>query len=169
MEGTGSIILDHQNKVAYACRSERTNEQLFYEFCNEMNFKPMLFNSLDENNHPIYHTNVMLSIGEHMAVVCAESIRDEKEREQVINSLREAGKEIIEISFEQMKHFCANVIEVYNLNNENCLIMSDAAKNAFTPEQTDSIKKHCKIVSSALPTIERVGGGSARCMVAEIF
>ena len=169
LEGTGSIIFDHTNKTAYACRSERTNEHLFQDFCKQMNFNPVLFTSLDENNNPIYHTNVMLSIGERIAVVCAESIRDEGERKQVINSLQKAGKDIIEISFDQMKLFCANIIEVYNLANENCLIMSDAAKNAFTPQQMEVIKKYCKIVSSPLSTIERVGGGSARCMIAEIF
>ncbi|HUI33230.1 MAG: arginine deiminase-related protein [Dysgonamonadaceae bacterium] len=169
LEGTGSIILDHTSKIAYACRSERTNEELFHEFCKQMSFEPVLFSAFDENHNPIYHTNVMLSVGENLAVICTESITDEKERTHVINSLRETKKEIVEISLNQMKHFCANVLEVYSLDNENRLIMSEAAKNAFTSDQKDVIKRHCKIISSPLQTIEQVGGGSARCMVAEIF
>lgn len=169
LEGTGSIILDHTSKIAYACRSVRTNEDLFYEFCKQMSFKPVLFNSFDENSNPIYHTNVMLSIGESLAIICAESITDEEERKSVIDSLLKTKKEVVEISLNQMKHFCANVLEVYSLDHENCLIMSEAARSAFTSDQKDVIKRHCKIISSPLQTIEQVGGGSARCMIAEIF
>lgn len=169
LEGTGSIILDHSNKTAYACRSERTNENLFYDFCKQMSFEPVFFNSFDDSHNPIYHTNVMLSIGEKMAVVCAESIINEKERKNVIDSLLETRKEVIEVSIEQMKHFCANIIEIRNFDNQNCLIMSDTAKRAFTKRQKEILEQHCILVSSPLQTIEQVGGGSARCMIAEIF
>ena len=169
LEGTGSIILDHSNKIAYACSSIRTDENIFIEFCKLMNFEPMLFNSFDEDKNPIYHTNVMLSIGENLAIICAESISDENERKSVINSLQKSKKEIIEISMDQMKRFCANVIEVLSRDNESYLIMSESARNAFTTEQKEVIKKHCKIISSPLQTIEQAGGGSARCMIAEIF
>lgn len=169
LEGTGSIILDHSNKIAYACRSIRTDENVFIEFCRLMNFKPLLFNSFDENNKPIYHTNVMLSIGENFAVVCAESISDENERKSVLDSLHQSKKEIIEISMEQMNHFGANVLEVNNIDNESCLIMSESAENTFTTDQKNVIKRYSKIVSSPLQSIEQAGGGSARCMLAEIF
>ena len=169
LEGTGSIILDHSNKIAYACRSIRTNESVFFEFCKQMNFEPVLFNSFDENKNPIYHTNVMLSIGEKFAVICAESISDEKERKFVLDSLHQSKKEIIEITMDQMNHFCANVIEVDNMDHESCLIMSESAENAFTADQKNLIKQYSKIISSPLQTIEKAGGGSARCMIAEIF
>lgn len=169
LEGTGSIILDHSNKIAYACRSLRTDENVFIEFCRLMKFKPLLFNSFDENNKPIYHTNVMLSIGENFAVVCAESISDENERKSVLDSLHQSKKEIIEISMEQMNNFGANVLEVNSIDNESCLIMSESAKNAFTADQKNVIKRYSKIISSPLQSIEQAGGGSARCMLAEIF
>ena len=169
LEGTGSIILDRKNRIAYACRSERTEEQVFADWCTKMNFKSVLFDAVDENKNPIYHTNVMLSIGENFAVICAEAITDYEEREKLINSLREARKEIIEISMEQMKHFCGNILEVFNRENEKCLIMSDAAKQAFTNDQINTLKQHCKLVSAPLQIIEHTGGGSARCMIAEIF
>ena len=169
LEGTGSIILDHDNKIAYACRSERTAEIVFEDFCTKMNFKSILFDAVDQNKHPIYHSNVMLSIGEKVAVICIESITDNNQRSIVLNSLKDTQKEILEISLEQMKHFCGNVIEVFNLENEKCLIMSDDAKQSFTTQQKNILKKHCKLVSSPLQIIEHTGGGSARCMIAEIF
>ena len=169
LEGTGSLILDHCNRVVYACRSERTDDIVFEEFYTKMNFEPELFNAYDENGQLIYHTNVMLSIGEKFAVICAESITDEKRRASVINRLKNSKKEVVEISYEQMKNFCANVIEVRNSKNESCLIMSQTAKSAFTNEQIETLEQYCKIISSPLSTIEQTGGGSARCMIAEIF
>ena len=134
-----------------------------------MNSEPELFNAYDENEKIIYHTNVMLSIGEKFAVICAESIVDEKRRNSVINRLKNSKKDVIEISFDQMRSFCANILEVRNVENEKCLIMSDTAKNSFTDEQKHILESYCKIISSPLNTIEQVGGGSARCMIAEIF
>ena len=169
LEGTGSMILDHNNRIVYACRSERTDDIVFEEFYTKMNSEPELFNAYDEHGKIIYHTNVMLSIGERFAVICAESITDEKRRASVINRLKNSKKEIIEISFVQMRSFCANILEVRNSENENCLIMSETAKKAFTDEQKEILEHHCKIISSPLNNIEQVGGGSARCMIAEIF
>ena len=169
LEGTGSLILDHINRIAYACRSERTDDIVFEEFYTKMNFEPQLFNACDENEKIIYHTNVMLSIGEKHAVICAESIIDKKSRANVINSLKKAKKEIIEITFKQMRRFSANILEVRNLENASCLIMSESAKKGFTKEQIAILKNHCKLISSPLDTIEETGGGSARCMIAEIF
>lgn len=169
LEGTGSLILDHNNRIVYACRSERTDDIVFEEFYTKMNFEPQLFNAYDENQKIIYHTNVMMSIGKSIAVICAESIVDEKRRENIVNSLKKSKKEVIEISFEQMRSFCANILEVRNSENENYLIMSETAKNAFTDSQKEILERHCTIISSSLDTIEQTGGGSARCMIAEIF
>lgn len=169
LEGTGSIILDHCNRVVYGCRSERTDDIVFEEFYTKMNFEPELFNAYDEKGQLIYHTNVMLSIAEDFAIICGESITDEKRRECVINRLKIAKKEVIEISYEQMKSFCANVIEVYNSEKKKCLIMSQTAKSAFTDQQIETLERHSKIISSPLSIIEETGGGSARCMIAEIF
>ena len=169
LEGTGSLILDHNNRIVYACRSERTDDIVFEEFYTKMNFEPELFNAYDENNQIIYHTNVMMSIGNSIAVICAESIVEEKRRTCILNRLRNSKKEVIEISFEQMRCFCANIIEVRNWENENYLIMSETAKRAFTIEQKGVLEKYCKIISAPLNSIEETGGGSARCMIAEIF
>ena len=169
LEGTGSMILDHNNRVAYACRSERTDDIVFEEFYTKMNSEPEIFNAYDEEGRNIYHTNVMLSIGERYAVICAESITDEKRRDNILNKLSMSKRDVIEISFEQMKSFCANIIEVRNSENDNFLIMSKTAKKAFKEEQMNILEKHCKVISSPLDSIELAGGGSARCMIAEIF
>lgn len=169
LEGTGSLILDHCNRIVYACRSERTDDFVFEEFYTKMNFEPEIFNSYDENKQLIYHTNVMLSIGEKLAIICSESITDKKRRDSVVNRLKNSKKEVVEISYEQMKSFCANVIEVRNSENESCLIMSETARMAFTDEQIKTFEGYSKIISSPLNIIEQTGGGSARCMIAEIF
>lgn len=169
LEGTGSLILDHKYRIVYACRSERTDDIVFEDFYTKMNFEPQLFNAYDENEKIIYHTNIMLSIGEKHAIICAESIFDQNRRAQVINSLKVSKKEIIEISFEQMRSFCANILEVLNVDNEPCLIMSETAKKSYTYEQRKRLEKYCKLISTPLNIIEETGGGSARCMIAEIF
>ena len=169
LEGTGSLILDHKNRIVYACRSERTDDIVFEDFYTKMNFEPQLFNAYDENEKIIYHTNIMLSIGEKHAIICAESIFDQNRRAQVINSLKVSKKEIIEISFEQMRSFCANILEVFNVDNEPCLIMSETAKKSYTYEQRKKLEKYCKLISTPLNIIEETGGESARCMIAEIF
>lgn len=169
LEGTGSLILDHNNLIAYASRSERTDITVFEDFCTKMNFKPVFFDAFDENENLIYHTNVMLSVGEKQAVICAEAISDSFQRQKVLESLRSSKKEVVEISFYQMRQFCANILEVQNIENEKCLIMSEAANKAFTKSQKDILENQNKIVSSPLQTIEYIGGGSARCMIAEIF
>ncbi len=169
LEGTGSLILDHKNRIVYACRSERTDDIVFEDFYTKMNFEPQLFNAYDDNQKIIYHTNVMMSIGENIAVICSESIIDKRRRENVVSSLINSKKEVIEISFEQMKNFCANILEVRNSENNNYLIMSETAKKAFTNSQKKVLEQHCEIISSPINTIEQIGGGSARCMIAEIF
>lgn len=169
LEGTGSIIFDHEHRIAYACKSLRTNENLFYDFCKQIKFVPVFFEAIDINDNPIYHTNVMLSIGSKTAVICSQSIKDIAQREHVWRNLIFTNKEIVDITFYQMNQFCANVIEVKNRDDISCLIMSESARKAFTSEQLASLQKHCKIISSPLDCIEQVGGGSARCMIAELF
>lgn len=169
LEGTGSLLLDHNNLIAYACRSQRTDEKVFEDFCTKMNFKPLIFNAYDQNKKIIYHTNVMLSIGEKFAVICAESIIDDKSRNTVLNSLKNSKKEVIEISFEQMNNFCANILELRDSGNKRYLVMSDVARKSFTDKQTEILERYCKIVSAPLPIIEETGGGSARCMIAQLF
>lgn len=169
LEGTGSMILDHNNRVAYACRSERTDDIVFEEFYTKMNFEPEIFNAYDKVNRNIYHTNIMLSIGQKHAVICAESITDEGRRVQIINRLKGSNRDVIEISYEQMQNFCANIIEVRNSENKSFLIMSEKAEKSFTEEQKDILERNCKIISTPLTSIEQAGGGSARCMIAEIF
>lgn len=172
LEGTGSIVLDRVHRKAFCAISSRSDEDLFIEFCEDFEFTPVLFtanHTVGEDRVPIYHTNVMLSICETFAILCAESIDDKKERKNVINHLKEAGKELILISEEQVSCFAGNMLQVIGNNNESYVIMSSIAYKSLTAHQIESIEKHTKIVHSSLSTIESCGGGSARCMMAEVF
>lgn len=169
LEGTGSMILDRPNQIAYACKSDRTDEALFNHFCEHMGYRPVFFNATDENDHPIYHTNVMMGIGTSFVVICLESIKDGKEWAMVHKALTESGKEIIEISFEQMNSFAGNVLQVKNKWGDTYLVMSEQAYRSLTSQQKEQIEKHTQILFSPIYTIEKFGGGSARCMLAEIF
>ncbi len=169
LEGTGSMIIDHNKKVVYACRSPRTDETVFNDFCHQMQMQPLLFSSKDSQGQPIYHTNVMLAIGEKMAVICSESITDKQEKESVLSSLKNAGKEIVDISQEQVKEFAGNMLEVQNKRKKTFLIMSARAKKSLTNAQISQIEKYDTILAPDLAIIETNGGGSARCMLAEIF
>ena len=169
LEATGSMILDRTNQIAYACRSERTHPELFADFCESMNFEPILFTAQDENGQDIYHTNVMMAVGEKLAIICLESLPDEAERNLVEQRLRESDKEIIAISFAQVSAFAGNMIEVKNREGENFLIMSSAAYHSLDMQQTERILAHTAIIHSSLTQIEKYGGGSARCMRAESF
>ena len=171
LEGTGSMVLDRVNKIAYAALSERTHHDLFNDFCKKINFSPISFTSFQDFNSEkiIYHTNVMLSICENFVVICLDSIKNSSERNNILNSFNHTKKEIISISLEQVNNFCGNVLEVKNLNNENLLVMSTKSFNSFSKNQKKIINRFCKIVHSPLDTIEKYGGGGARCMIAEIF
>ncbi len=172
LEGTGSIILDRENRKAYCALSPRADEDLFIEFCEDFEFSPVVFNSYQTVNgerKAIYHTNVMMCIGETFAVICLSSIDDKKERKQVIKHLKEDGKTIIDITEKQVNNFAGNMLQVKGANNERYLIMSQAAYDALTESQIKTLKSHTKILSSSLNTIETCGGGSARCMMAEVF
>ena len=172
LEGTGSIVLDRANHKAYCALSPRADEDLFIEFCEDFEYTPVIFTSYQTVNgerKAIYHTNVMMCIGESFAVICLSSIDDKKERKNVIKHLKEDGKEIIDITEAQVNNFAGNMLQVKGRNDERFLIMSQAAYDTLTKSQIKTLEKHTKIVSSSLDTIETCGGGSARCMMAEVF
>lgn len=172
LEGTGSIILDRVNRKAYCALSPRADEDLFIEFCEDFEFTPVVFISnqtVNQERKPIYHTNVMMCLGETFAVICLDSIDDKKERKQVIKHLKEDRKEIIAISEAQVNNFAGNMLQVKGHNDELYLIMSQSAYDVLTDHQIKSLEKHSKLLSSSLDTIEACGGGSARCMMAEVF
>lgn len=168
LEGTGSIVLDRKNKKAYCSLSERSNKELFLIFCKELGYKPITFKSY-QDEYSIYHTNVMMSIGENRAIVCFDCIIDKDEREKVKNELLEDNKEIIEISLEQVKNFLGNTLELKDKNGKNFIVMSETAYNSLSKEQKRIILKDTDILYSDVKTIEHYGGGSARCMIGEIF
>jgi len=172
LEGTGSMILDRQNQKAYCALSPRADEELFIEFCEDFEYTPVIFianQTVNGTREAIYHTNVMMCVAETFAVICLSSIDDKKERKQVLKSLKEDKKEVIDISEDQVTNFAGNMLQVQGSNNERFLIMSQAAYDSLTKDQIKRIEKHCKIISSSLSIIETCGGGSARCMMAEIF
>jgi hypothetical protein len=172
LEGTGSIILDRVNRKAYCALSPRADEDLFIEFCEDFEYSPVIFTSyqtVDGARNPIYHTNVMMCIAETFAVICLSSIDDKKERKNVIKHLKEDGKEVIDITETQLNNFAGNMLQVKGEYDVRYLIMSQAAYDSLTKAQIKQIEKHCNILSSSLETIETCGGGSARCMMAEVF
>ncbi|MGB5647427.1 citrulline utilization hydrolase CtlX [Muriicola sp.] len=172
LEGTGSIIMDRENQKAYCALSPRADEELFIEFCEDMECTPVIFTAnqpVDGNRMPIYHTNVMMCIAETFAVICLDAIDDKKERKNVVDHLKNDGKDIITITEVQEQHFAGNMLQVIGADEKRYLVMSSAAFHSLTPLQLKAINKYCEIIHSPLDTIETCGGGSARCMMAEIF
>ena len=169
LEGTGSIIFDHLNKMAFACISPRTDINLFKTHCTQIGYEPVYFYSKDKNGFLVYHTNVMLTIGNDFAVICAETIKDLKERKNVINKLENGGKLIIEITENQMNHFAGNMLQLKNKEGKYFLVMSNSAYQSLDKGQIEKIEQMTDILTVDIPTIETIGGGSARCMMAEIF
>ncbi|HKJ49278.1 MAG TPA: arginine deiminase-related protein [Christiangramia sp.] len=171
LEGTGSLILDRVHQKAYCAISPRADEDLLIEFCEDFEFTPVIFNayqSVENKRLPIYHTNVMMCIAEEFAVICLDTIDDKKERKNVVKHLKMDDKEIISISEEQMHEFAGNMLQVQG-SDKKYLVMSARAHRSLTDEQISRIEKHCEILSSEIKTIETCGGGSARCMMAEVF
>lgn len=172
LEGTGSIILDRVNRKAYCALSPRADEELFIEFCEDLEFTPVVFTAyqdVDGTRKPIYHTNVMMCLAEDFAVICLDSIDDMKERKNLKYHLKSDGKEIITVSEAQVHKFAGNMLQVRGKDNIKYLVMSNTAYNSLNRGQINAIEKHCKILSSDLNIIETCGGGSARCMMAEVF
>ncbi|OIQ18827.1 citrulline utilization hydrolase CtlX [Lacinutrix sp. MedPE-SW] len=172
LEGTGSLLLDRVNSKAYCALSPRADETLFIEFCEDFEYTPIVFTAnqtVDGKRMAIYHTNVMMCLAETFAVICLDSIDDKKERKNVIKNLQEDGKEVIRITEEQMHNFAGNMLQVRGKDNKLYLVMSQSAKDSLSIAQVKLIENHCEILSSSLETIETCGGGSARCMMAEVF
>jgi hypothetical protein len=172
LEGTGSILMDRVNQKAYCALSDRAHEELVIEFCEDFECTPVIFTanqSVNGERLPIYHTNVMMCLGESYAVICLESIDDKNERKNVVDHLKQDGKEIISITEEQMHHFAGNMLQVAGASDQRYLVMSSAAYNSLRPDQISILEKYNPIVHSTLDTIETCGGGSARCMMAEVF
>jgi hypothetical protein len=172
LEGTGSLLLDRVNQKAYCALSPRADEDLFIEFCEDFEYTPVIFTAkqtVDGERKEIYHTNVMMCLAETFAVICLDSIDDKKERKNIVKNLKEDGKQVISITEAQVHNFAGNMLQVRGANDERFLVMSQAAYASLTPQQIAKIENHCKIISSSLDTIEACGGGSARCMMAEVF
>lgn len=169
LEGTGSIVFDHFSKTAFACESERTNIALFERYCKQVGYTPFSFESVDLNGFPIYHTNVMLSIASAYAVINLNSIENQLEKSFCKAKLERLGKEIIAITYQQMAKFAGNVFEVQNKKGHSHLIMSATAYKNFLPDQLKQIEQFSSIVQVDIPIIEKIGGGSIRCMLAGLF
>ncbi len=169
LEGTGSLILDRQRHMAYACRSPRTHDEVVADWAQQLGYDYFLFDSTDDNGTPVYHTNVVMHVGIDVAVVCLDSIRDNHQRAELVRRLAGSGKEVVPITQAQVRQFAGNMLEVNNIHGEQLLVMSDTARQSLTPIQFDTLSRHTRIVAPPIHTIETVGGGSARCMIAEIF
>jgi hypothetical protein len=172
LEGTGSILLDRVNNKAYCAISDRADEGLFIEFCEDFEYTPVVFSAfqtVNDKREKIYHTNVMMCIGDTFAVVCLASIDDKKQRKSLINHLQDDGKKVIEISEDQVNHFAGNMLQLKGVEETSYLVMSQSALKSLRPAQVKLIESHTTILSCPLDTIESCGGGSARCMMAEVF
>ncbi len=172
LEGTGSLLLDRENSKAYCALSPRADEELMIEFCEDFEFTPVIFEAFQTINGErklIYHTNVMMCLGDTFAVICADCIDDKKERKMVLDSLRGDDKEVILITEQQVNNFAGNMLEVKGKNDKRFLVMSESAHKSLTKKQIGQLEAHVEIIHSSLDTIEACGGGSARCMMAEVF
>lgn len=172
LEGTGSMIFDHDHQLAYGSVSLRLDEGLFRQFCEKFGYTPIVFHSYqtaDGERLPIYHTNVMMCVADQFVVICLDSIDNEKERQHVVETIEKSGKEIIAITEAQMQNFAGNMLQLRNSKGDKFLVMSQSAYESLTPEQIKAIENYSEILYSDLTTIETNGGGSARCMLAEVF
>jgi hypothetical protein len=169
LEGTGSIVFDHPNKLAYANISPRTSEVVLKDLCQKIKYDYFIFHASDEKGVPIYHTNVMMSLGEKVAIVCLESLKETSQRNELEKRLKKSGREILNLNFQQIAFFTANMLQLHNHKKEAVFAMSHQGYCGFTQEQAGILAKYGKVVSSPMPAFERIGGGSARCMLAEIF
>lgn len=169
LEGTGSLVFDYVNKIIYASCSPRTHEMLVYKVCEDLGCRPVLFNAADERDIPIYHTNVVLTVASELALICLDALKDDTGQEAILNSLRDTGHRVIAISYAQMKSFAGNMMEVKTRQGQSLLVMSESAYLSLLPGQLSAITLLTDILVVPVPTIERYGGGSVRCMMAGIF
>lgn len=168
LEGTGSMVLDRENKIAYACLSERTHPEVLESFCEISGYRPVAFYALDQEGKPIYHTNVMMCVADKYVVICFDALPDPTEKELVRSVILASGKEIIEIDLDQMNHFAGNMLQIANQDGEKLLVMSSQAFHSLHPAQVEKLSSYNRILHAPLDNIEANGGGSARCMMAEI-
>jgi hypothetical protein len=168
LEGTGSVVFDHSDRLAYAAVSKRTNEDVLTELCGTLGYKPVTFHASQANGDTIMHTDMILSIGDRFAIFCGDSIADAGERKRVLDSLKSTGREIIAIDLKQLEQFTGNVLQLQTKSNRSVLVISTSACLALRPEQRDGIQKFTEIVESPLPVFEGIGRGSARCMMADV-
>ena len=168
LEGTGSMVLDRENKIAFACLSPRTNKKVLDDFCNKMNYEPVSFAAVDEKGTRIYHTNVMMCVADRYVVICLDSIVNHDEKAHVTETILKTGKEIMDISYQQLNAFAGNMLQIENRQGEKLLVMSTQAYESLTEKQVQKLKAYNRIIHSPLSVIETNGGGSARCMIAEI-
>jgi len=169
LEGTGSLVLDRQHRKAYACRSSRTDETLLYEFCERLRFQPVFFDAVDSKGIPFYHTNVMMAVTGKNLVVCLESIKDVSKKRLIEQTAKEANKMVVEISLEQVRNFAGNMLQIGAPNERPLLAMSTTARKSLSDQQLTILENESDVLAFSIPTIERYGGGSIRCMLAEIF
>lgn len=168
LEGTGSLVLDRKNKIAYACLSPRTDVEVIKTFCDKSGYQSIVFHATDQKGKAIYHTNVLMCVGDKFMVICLDAITDEKEKALLNTSFIKTNKQVIEITQHQLNEFAGNMLELENKKGDKLLVMSARAHRSLNPGQIGSLEKYCKIVSSDLNIIETIGGGSARCMIAEV-
>jgi hypothetical protein len=169
LEGTGSVVFDYQNKIAYASRSARTNEFVLRELCKKIDFRPILFDAVDETGQSIYHTNVLMCVATKFAVVCLDAIKNEEDQEMLLQAFSETQHQVIAISYEQLRLFAGNMMEVLTKSGEPLVLLSEKAFHSLLPGQIHAISKHAEPIPLSIPTIEQYGGGSVRCMMAGIF
>ena len=168
LEGTGSMVLDRDNRIAYACISPRTDKEVLNDFCRQLQYSAILFHAVDKHGSAIYHTNVMMCVADSYVVICLESIKDPGERKNIVDSINKSGKTIIDITYNQMNSFAGNMLQVHDSKGKKYLVMSTQAYRSLTDDQVKKLETFNEIIHSSLDTIERNGGGSARCMMAEV-
>lgn len=169
LEGTGSLVLDRINRLAFVCSSPRSDPGVVRAWASALGYVAVVFNALDAKDQPCYHTNVVMSIGEKFAIICLDAITNEKEREVIEKLIGDTARELVPITMEQMANFCGNCIELVSSAGQKLLVFSETARLSLGSDQMASLEKYAKIISSPIPTIERHGGGSARCMIAEMY
>lgn len=169
LEGTGSMVLDRDLKIAYACLSPRTHQTVLEEWCRALDYQPIVFDAVDGAGRPVYHTNVVMCVADRYVVICMDALPAAEERELVRNTIDQSGKELIDITMEQMNRFAGNMLQVASIQGETLLVMSTQAYESLTPEQVNRLRSYNRIIHAPLYTIETNGGGSARCMMAEVF
>ena len=168
LEGTGSMVLDRRNRIAYACLSSRTHLDVLGDFAQRMDYEVIAFDAVDRNGDPIYHTNVLMNVGESLVVICADAIPDDAQRNAVMQSLEDTGHEVVTLSFDQLEAFAGNMLELRSGGGEAIVAMSSQAFRSLAPDQIAVIARHARIVHAAIDTIEGSAGGSGRCMLAEV-